>query len=326
MLGAINNKKRLDKSVALYRRSQLSTAQDFFFVRFLTYEGHLTLSWPFSEIDRVSVTGGYRHQNTIILSDSPISLPIPNQSVDHVILKASYVFDNTRKKGLNLYNGTRFKIFTEYYRNMDLVNTGMHTAGIDFRTYMPVARNIIWANRFAMGTSFGQEKLVYFLGGVDNQISAKFNDDIPVDETQNYIFQTLATNMRGFRQNIRNGNSFAVINSELRIPLFKVLMNKPIKSDFISNFQVIGFGDIGTAWNGLHPYSNDNSFNKKVIGGDNPSLTIILDNQHEPIVGGFGFGLRSRLLGYFCRVDWAWGVQDGVILPNIFYFSLSNDF
>jgi len=326
MVGAVNNKKRLDKSLALYRRSQLNTYQDFFLLRFLTYEFHYTLSYPFTEVSRVSITGGYRHQRQIVLSDSPLSLPIEDQFTKHLIIKASYVYDNTRKKGLNLYNGTRVKLFTEFYENTTLSNTGMQTLGIDFRNYTPIVRGMIWANRLAMGTSFGKEKLLHYLGGVDNQINPKFDQNMPIDLEQNYIFQTLATNLRGFTQNARNGNSFAVINSELRIPVFKMLIDRPIKSDFIANFQLIGFGDIGTAWNGAHPFSDENSFNKLVVGGDNPSLTIILDRQNNPIIGGMGLGLRTRLLGYFVRLDWAWGIQDGYFLPNIFYFSLSTDF
>jgi len=198
--------------------------------------------------------------------------------------------------------------------------------GIDFRQYAPVTKDIIWANRLAIGTSFGKEKLLHYLGGVDNQINPKFNGEIDVDQTQDYLFQTVVTNMRGFRQNIRNGNTFAVINSELRIPVFKMLINRPIKSDFISNFQAIGFADVGSAWNGPNPFSDENAFNNEIIGGDNPSLTVVLDRQNNPIVGGTGFGLRTRLLGYFVRLDWAWGIQDGRTLPRIFYFSLSTDF
>ena len=66
---------------------------------------------------------------------------------------------------------------------------------------------------------------------------------------ENYIFQTVVTNMRGFIQNIRNGNNFMVINSELRFPVFKYLLNRPIRNDFIANFQTVGFLDVGTAWN-----------------------------------------------------------------------------
>lgn len=71
----------------------------------------------------------------------------------------------------------------------------------------------------------------------------------------NYAFQALATNMRGFKQNIRSGNSFAVINSEIRWPVFSYLLNRPIKSEFINNFQLVPFFDVGTAWIGPDPYS-----------------------------------------------------------------------
>jgi hypothetical protein len=130
--------------------------------------------------------------------------------------------------------------------------------------------------------------------------------------------------MRGFLQNARNGNSFAVINSELRLPIFRYIVNQPIKSDFINNFQVIGFGDVGTAWTGVHPYSEDNTLNTQIIQS-NPFI-ITLRNQTEPIIGGYGFGLRSRLWGYFVRADWAWGIEDGVVQPRVFYLSLSLDF
>ncbi len=101
-------------------------------------------------------------------------------------------------------------------------------------------------------------------------------------------------------------------------------MNKPIKSDFVENFQIIGFADVGSAWTGLHPYSEDNEFNIQTIE-QNP-ITITIENNREPIVYGYGFGLRSRLLGYFVRADWAWGVDDGIRLPRVFYLSLNLDF
>jgi outer membrane protein assembly factor BamA len=129
--------------------------------------------------------------------------------------------------------------------------------------------------------------------------------------------------MRGFNQNIRNGNSFAVINTELRWPIFKYFIRRPIKSSFISNFQIVGFGDLGTAWNGLDPFSSENSINRKIIQ-DGP-LTIVLYDSSYPIVGGYGFGLRSRILGYFVRTDWAWGVVDGKVQKPIFYLSLCLD-
>ena len=103
----------------------------------------------------------------------------------------------------------------------------------------------------------------------------------------------------------------------------KLVLKKSV-SDFFKNLQIIGFGDIGTAWNGPSPHSRENAINTNEIPFGNGS--IILDSQKEPIVGGMGFGLRSRLFGYFLRFDWAWGIEDGLVKPNVFYFSLGTDF
>jgi hypothetical protein len=59
-----------------------------------------------------------------------------------------------------------------------------------------------------------------------------FDNTIPVTPNVNYGFQALATNMRGFSQNVRNGNSFALINSELRWPVVKIFCRASITFQF----------------------------------------------------------------------------------------------
>ena len=164
------------------------------------------------------------------------------------------------------------------------------------------------------------------MGGVDNWFGAKFDNTTNIATDQNYAYQTLATNMRGFYQNARNGNSFVFDNSELSFTILKYFYKRPIRSDFIENFQIIGFGDIGTAWNGPSPYSNSNSLNTTIIGNSQTPLLITLNTQHNPIIGGYGLGIRFRLFGYFIRIDRAWGVEDGIVLKPITYLSLSLDF
>ncbi len=56
--------------------------------------------------------------------------------------------------------------------------------------------------------------------------------------------------MRGFPQNVANGNNAVVINSEFRLPVFSTLFNKPINNAFLRNFQLLQFIDLGSAWNG----------------------------------------------------------------------------
>ena len=280
--------------------------------------------YPFSDVSSLRGSIAYRNDKIVTLSYNQPSLEEPDRMVHWTTARLEYVFDNTISMGLNLFNGTRFKIFGEYYKQVNKQGSGMVIVGADFRHYLKIHRELIWANRFAASTSFGSEKLIYYMGGTDNWISPGFNISTPIDYSQNYYFQALASNLRGFDQNIRNGNSFALVNSEIRWPVFKYLLNRPIKSDFVRNFQIIGFGDVGTAWNGASPYDSTNMFNRSVIS--NTPFVVTVVKQNEPIVAGYGFGLRTRILGYFMRADWAWGVENRDIYPSKFYFSLGLDF
>jgi len=318
-----NLKKRLDKQIVLHRQGLL-VFRDNKVDRIHTHDIKYVLKWPFNEVMSIRGTVSLRNDRTAFLSTDIISLQTPNIYDTWGGLKGEFVFDNTRIKGLNLYNGTRYKVFAEWYNQIDEKPSNLFVFGVDFRNYLKIHRDLIWANRFAASTSLGSQRLIYYLGGVDGWLRPEFDQSLPPSPNQNYAYQTLATNMRGFIQNVRNGNSFAVINSELRLPVVKYLLNRPLKSDFLENFQIVGFADIGTAWTGKTPYSSDNSLNTKVIV--NGPITITLIQQKEPIVAGYGLGIRGRLWGYFIRVDWAKGIEDGIVLPHIWYLSLSLDF
>ncbi|MBP6334015.1 MAG: hypothetical protein KA444_00985 [Bacteroidia bacterium] len=316
-----NLKHRFDKEISFYRQSLLTPEYG---AKLHSHEMRFSGKWPFNDVSSVRGSVAYRNDRLTVLSTDFVSLTIPEDYLHWLSGRLEYVFDNTLSTGVNLYNGTRGKFFGEYYKQADIGNTGMVIIGTDIRHYEKLHREIIWANRFAASTSFGKEKIIYYMGATDNWIVPKFNEETPIDYSQNYYFQALASNLRGFDQNIRNGNTFALINSELRIPVFKYLLNRPIKSDFIRNFQLLTFGDIGTAWNGDSPYDSTNALNNSTVAQQPFVITLI--SQNEPIVGGFGFGLRSRLLGYFMRADWAWGVENRTIQPYKFYFSLGLDF
>lgn len=318
--------KNLDKQVVLHRQALLNVADNSSLVKIFTHDAKYVLKYPFSEVASVRGTISFRNDRTVYLGTNDNTLPKPNTQENWAFVKGEYVFDNTIKKGLNLYNGIRAKVFGEYYRQVDKSKTDFFVVGFDARHYQKIHRDLIWANRIAASTSFGNQKLIYYMGGVDNWFGPKFDNTTNIATDQNYAYQTLATNMRGFFQNVRNGNSFAVINSELRFPIFKYLSKRPIRSDFAQNFQIISFGDLGSAWTGPSPYSDKNSLNTTVIGSPLTPLIITLNTQHNPIVGGYGFGVRSRIFGYFIRIDRAWGIQDGIVLKPITYLSLSLDF
>ena len=320
-----NLKKRLDKEI-IFHRNTLEGSNGYALMRVHTHELFYILKWPFTEALSLRGTAFYRNDMYVTMATDQISLETPTVYEHWAGLKAELVFDNTRDLGLNLYQGLRYKIFAEYHQLLDLdrADRNLIVVGFDFRHYLKIHRNFIWANRIAGSTSLGNENLIYYMGGVDNWLFPKFNITTPIDYEQNYAYQTLATNMRGFNQNIRNGNSFIVLNSELRFPLFQYFSKTPLSSAFLRNFQLVAFGDIGTAWTGISPYSPENSLYTRYI--DSGPLHISVEMQKEPIVGGFGFGARIHLLGYFLRGDVSWGVEDYKIRDPIFYLSLSLDF
>ena len=287
------------------------------------------MSYPFSESFSLRGELNYRNDKTSQASISDQSLVAPDVFLSQAGLKLELVFDNTRKRGLNLYYGTRFKLFAERYQLTNDMSSDLNVIGLDFRHYQKISRDFIYAGRIAGSSSMGARKLVYYMGSVDNWIildpsKERFNQQTPIATDQNYEFQALASPMRGFLQNARNGNSFLVINNEFRFPIFKYFSTLPQKSDVLENFQIIAFSDIGSAWNGTTPFSEDNEFNTITVV-DGP-ITVKLDNKRYPIIGSVGGGVRTKLLGYFFKIDLAWGMDDGIVQDPISHISMGFDF
>jgi Tol biopolymer transport system component len=318
-----NLKKRLDKEIVFHRNS-LEGSNGFAIGRVHTHELFYILKWPFNEALSLRGTAMFRNDMYVTLATDQITLERPTQHDFWGGVKGELVFDNTRSPSMNILYGTRWKIFAEYLQLINATERNLFVVGFDFRKYTRIHRTFIWANRLAGSASLGNENLIYYMGGVDNWLFPSFNTNTPIDYTQNYAFQTLATNMRGFNQNIRNGTSFLVFNTELRFPIFQYFAKSPISSSFLRNFQFVAFGDVGTAWTGPTPYSAENSLFTRYI--ESGPLLISVETQKEPIVGGFGLGARIHLLGYFIRGDVAWGVEDYEVKSPVFYLSLSLDF
>jgi Tol biopolymer transport system component len=319
-----NLKSRWDRRI-IFSRSSQRVQQGVEIIKLQSNDLAYVLKFPFSEVSSIRIRGDYRLDRIVRQSNDLISLAEPNQTEMNVGLKLEYVFDNTINRGLNLYHGTRFKSWVERYQQLDLEErTDVNVVGFDFRHYKRIHRSMIGALRFAGVSSFGAQRIINYLGGVDNWMFQRVDNSTPISNDIAYRFQSFIGPMRGFYLNARNGNSALMANTEVRWPLFRYFIRKPIKSDFVENFQLVTFLDAGTAWTGANPYSDDNLFNQTEVI-KNP-VTVTISNNREPIVYGYGFGLRSRVLGYFVRADWAWGVDDGRILDRVFYLSLNMDF
>lgn len=321
-------KSRWDKQV-LFHRQVFNTQSTTSYLKTYSHQMMYIMKFPINQVAAIKTSAIFRNDRTVFLSTDINNLNEPDIVKPWAGLKMEYIYDDTRSLGLNLYSGTRYKLFAEGYKQIDKKKSDLVVLGADFRHYIRIHRTLIWANRFAASTSVGHTPLIYYLGSVDNwtNISTKvetFDRSVPIDYSKNYAFQTVATNLRGFSQNIRNGNNFALINSEIRWPVIRYLVNRPLASSFLNNFQLIGFFDAGTAWTGIHPWAGENKYDTETY--ENGPVHVVIDSYREPLVAGYGFGVRSRVFGYFIRLDWAWGIENKIILPRIFYFSLNLDF
>lgn len=322
-------KKRWDKQLILHRVGAEELTSDDNLIRSYSYQALFVLKYPFNQVASVRLTAKTRTDQIVFPAVDNTTLVKPNKYRLWAGSMAEFVYDNTKTLGLNLYTGTRGKIFFEHYSGISQNNNkNLFVVGTDIRNYIKIHRQLILANRFAASSSFGNALLIYYLGGVDNWMSLSgrsyFDPSIPVDRSKNWAFQTVATNMRGFQQNIRNGNSFAVLNSEIRWPVIRYLLNRPLNSNLLNNFMVTGFFDLGSAWYGWDITNKHNFYRYDYI--ENGPVSVRIDRHRDPLVAGYGFGLRTRLFGYYLRFDWAWGIENMRILDRVFYFSINIDF
>ena len=337
LLSIENLKKRLDKQIIIHRQV---LKQDFGYQtpyapsiqKVKTNELMFIARYPFNQVTSIKGTLLGKYDRTIILSTEHTTLTEKDIYKVYTGAKIEYIFDNSRNLSLNLMEGIRLKVFGEFYQQVEGNYDYTTILGADFRIYKKIFRNFIYAGRIAGSASLGTGKVIYYLGGVDNWLDLSFGIDkdyffdrsVNINPNENYLFQAVATNMRGFSQNIRNGSNFAVINQELRLPVIQIFANYPLNSSFWYNLQVIGFFDVGSAWSGWSPYDDKNYYNTITV--ERPPFTVIVDIDRPPFVYSYGLGLRTKILGYFIRFDWAWGMEGNYAHDRKFYFSMGLDF
>ncbi|MBS1947359.1 MAG: hypothetical protein JST47_06290 [Bacteroidetes bacterium] len=318
-------KKMFDYSLMYYREAETGIAQinvpgegyDTSLVGAQTYAKSITnlyqgmIKYPFDRIRSLRLSFGVRTDKWVLQptgasTDFSVLKASSINKKTYGLLRLEYVFDNTIMKATNIWNGLRYKLYMDFSNQLNQPqNSGegrkMFNFGFDARNYYPIYRNLIWAVRAAGDFSWGNQKVIYYLGGTDGWLFPKANQSQPAPDNA-YAFQSLAVNLRGFNQNVANGNNAVIINSELRLPVFSTLFNKPINNAFLRNFQLVQFFDLGTAWNGAY-----NKIQRPSETYSNPPVTVLLKaGGIGPFAGGYGFGARSTLLGYFLRCDVGW--------------------
>ena len=329
--------KRLDKRLSFYHREMKESIGTDANVSHHTNLVEGQLRYPLDVFTSIRGLASVRNDRFTPLSTDRPLLDIDQYNRQYVSTRGEFVFDNTSELGLNLRTGTRYKVWVEALKGfqfeldesrtkLDFARGFTSVVGFDFRHYERILRHSIFAVRAAGAASFGSERFLYYLGGVDNPVVPSFSSVIPQPTSGNFAYTAFATNLRGFETNVRNGSSYALINAELRIPVWKYFSKVPPRSPFLQNFQLVGFFDVGSAWLGISPFSADNPLNTLTVHTTNSAVTVVVNYARDPFVYGYGGGLRTTLLGYFLRLDIAQGIETGEPQKLLWHFSVGTDF
>ncbi len=249
-------------------------------------------------------------------------------------IKAHWVYDNTLANGLNLYEGSRFKISFEHYQGVNNNKRNFSNFTVDFRRYQKISRELIIATRGYFGRSFGKHPMTYMLGGMDNWVANSSENTDQVDSPLHFnntkdntdILFTQFVNLRGFEYNEFSGSNILTFNAELRFPIIKYFSRGSIKSNFLRNLQLISFYDFGSAWTGKSPFNDDHEVNTKLVRSAGSPFEAVIRTSNNPWLASYGFGVRTVLMGYYARFDFAKPIADYDIGKMQFYLSLGYDF
>jgi len=234
--------------------------------------------------------------------------------------KVELVYDNSVTTGLNIIEGTRGKIMATHNAAIGDNQKSFTRISLDVRHYQKIYREIVFAVRGFIGSSFGNSPKKYLLGGIDNWFGNKINYEglhNPLLSSvgtynENLLFTEFATSIRGFNYATLYGNNVAMASAEFRVPLIRALSNGPIASNFFRNLQFTAFYDIGTSWTGELPFNAQNSVRKRIVpeSQSGSPFRVEINEYLNPWLYSYGIGLRTMMLGYYVKFDLAWPVEN----------------
>lgn len=296
----------------LYLSSQYTGYYDLY--RFQTSSVSLSAEYPFDRFNRLEAGLSWMS----LTRENLMENYEPNQERTLIVPTLNYVHDNSFFGYIAPINGSRYIL--SLYGTPKTGSQGIDflTGAVDYRSYVRLSSNFytfVW--RVFAGTSIGSSPQKFFIGGTENWINVRFNGDfIPVRNAEDLEFLTPVVPMRGYDYNAKFGNNFALLNMELRFPMFGFLSAGPLP--LFQTFFGTTFVDVGSAWGWdwnnryvkFQPFDYDN-------GGRLKTRDLLV---------GTGVGVRMVILYFLLRLDVAWAFNMQSFSPPRYYFSLGYDF
>jgi hypothetical protein len=198
----------------------------------------------------------------------------------------------------NLYKGFKGNAAIDVFKGLsqgDALVLGS-TAHLEYN--QPLYRYITLVLQAHGGYSVGDKKVLYTLGGVDNNVTPKVDSTVHFSQTAPYAFQSIVTPFRGYLQNSSYGNQYLLLNADLYFPIFQTLIPIETALPSLNDLQLGLFYDMANA---KETWENN------------------LNNAKW--LYSYGLSARTKLAGYPLRFDIAW--PGTFSRKPIWYLSLS---
>ncbi len=315
-------KHRFGHGFDFYRRSRKYENQVNVITQNISAIGAYILDYSFDPRFRSELSVGGRNELVINKLSDPDTKDIPNLSQQYLTFKPGLILDNTVAKYPNYNQGIKLRLDIN---NLWSKEQRVSYLQLDFRSYQWLFKKIQIANRVSGAYNLGTTKTLFLVGGMENIIGRKdMVSSLPGIDQNQFAFQSITGNMRGFITGARYGSSFVVSNTEIRLPLHMYVYKSYAYNTFLRELQIIGFWDFGTAFTGESPISAGNPYNTVYLSTTNYDISVT--SKRNPYLNGIGFGLKSKIMGYDIRFDYAIGHQFSTWGKPISYFTLSNNF
>ena len=307
--------KRIDYGVELYHQARFVLYDKGFgygseLYRYRTIGTNLNISYPINKFRRLEAGVSFM----TITRENLDNGNEPTSRKYYIVPSFNMAFDNALYGYIYPEKGTRYYISTMISPNLGEESSEFFTIKADFRKYFKLGDNYSFAIRLNGGASYGKNPQKFYLGGIDNWINWQFeNSKIPFGESiDNYAFASMVTPMRGYNFNVKDGSKFALVNLELRFPVFKYLILGALPLGF-QNIMGCFFLDAGSAWN--------ETKSLRLLRSNIYGNTVTNDLLLAP-----GFGSRIIFLGFPVRFDVAWKYNLHKFSDPMYMFSLGLDY
>lgn len=334
-------KTRLDFRGRFDRKSLIRSEGDLTFQKYTLTRTELGVSYPISVHTRVSVSPFLAKSQYFNLNPDSILRGedgIQNHlDINYAGGRAELVVDKTELLGLYMEQGFKGKAGYVHYRGLNRPERSFSNLYLDIRNYQKIHKNITFATKLYMGSYFGENPQSYLVGGMNNWLFNEFHqpptnrpESSPIRnasgaENSNILFAEFV-DLRGYDYDEIRGTKVITFSAELRIPIFSYLSRGNIASNFIKNFQLVGFYDAGSSWTDAAPWERVNDQNTEVINTEGSPFEITLNNFNNPWLQSYGAGLRTVLLNYYVKFDMARPVRDYTIQKPRYYITLGYNF